>query len=501
MKHVGKKNEELSTFYHTLKKGYVSIKGDFLLPPEYSVGHAHKWITLDAGYCICQHCGLDHVCFQGNCPVVSMEHSEQVCSISGCVILKTEMRPEWGAVERTTGAGKILSIGGEDDVSKCYSTNSNSVYNYYDEDNMESSSKRRKNEQCYMKSTDEFDTFSSKNNRSTDKNTQCSKRGRPSLHPNSKKRKFSSFQDHEPSGKRGRKSAQTERHPLSGTKMKRRGRTQHPQSHQSFFTNNNSNMWRDPDVHQHNMKKVLKGNMEVHEFVEMVVRDILDSQKTLQCRGEEMSRDKTRKIACLAKIIRESSASEYFSTCQRPNMIEIEAKLSWLCRKFRYHSYYYHDRVHEHSIHMMQSIPKKNKKNAPALFRAPLPLMKAGKNKYYDFQIKSTRVAKKHTRLLERVIQICVENITRLIRAHGWHRVHRQLQHATRGKEFICSMLYLMRMGITFRNQNILQKVEVLNELLPMQVFLPTVFNIRAKSITEGENLIKMDILRMPLAS
>jgi hypothetical protein len=92
-----------------------------------------------------------------------------------------------------------------------------------------------------------------------------------------------------------------------------------------------------------------------------------------------------------------------------------------------------------------------------------------------------------------------VENITQLIKIHGWYRVARQMQHASRGKEFVCSMLYLMRMGITFRNQTILQKVEILNELLPMQVFLPSFFNIRAKSITEGENLIKLDIQRMPL--
>ncbi len=103
------------------------------------------------------------------------------------------------------------------------------------------------------------------------------------------------------------------------------------------------------------------------------------------------------------------------------------------------------------------------------------------------------------SRTLERVIGICVENITQLIKVHGWHRVNRQLQHTTRGKEFVCSMLYLMRMGITFRNQNILQKVEILNDLLPMQVFLPSVFNIRAKSITEGENIIKLDIQKMPL--
>ena len=59
-------------------------------------------------------------------------------------------------------------------------------------------------------------------------------------------------------------------------------------------------------------------------------------------------------------------------------------------------------------------------------------------------------------------------------------------------------MLYLMRMGITFKNQNILQKLEILNDLLPLQVFLPTVFNIRAKS--DGENIIKLDIQRMPLS-
>ena len=55
-----------------------------------------------------------------------------------------------------------------------------------------------------------------------------------------------------------------------------------------------------------------------------------------------------------------------------------------------------------------------------------------------------------------------------------------------------------MRMGITFKNQNILQKLEILNDLLPLQVFLPTVFNIRAKS--DGENIIKLDIQRMPLS-
>jgi len=105
----------------------------------------------------------------------------------------------------------------------------------------------------------------------------------------------------------------------------------------------------------------------------------------------------------------------------------------------------------------------------------------------------------KRRQVLHRVIGICVDNISSLIQNHGWIRVSRQLQHVTRGREFICSMLYLMRMGITFKNQKILLKLEILNDLLPLQVFLPSVFNIRAKSITEGENIIKLDIQRMPL--
>ena len=100
---------------------------------------------------------------------------------------------------------------------------------------------------------------------------------------------------------------------------------------------------------------------------------------------------------------------------------------------------------------------------------------------------------------MDRVVHLCVDNICNLIQSHGWHRVNRQLQHSVRGREFICSMLYLMRMGITLRNQTILQKMDILNDLLPLQIFLPSIFKIRAKSITEGENIIKLDIQKMPL--
>jgi hypothetical protein len=54
-------------------------------------------------------------------------------------------------------------------------------------------------------------------------------------------------------------------------------------------------------------------------------------------------------------------------------------------------------------------------------------------------------------------------------------------------------------MGITYQNRQLLPKMEILNHLLPLQVLLPVVFKIRAKSITEGENIIKLDIRQMPL--
>jgi hypothetical protein len=54
-------------------------------------------------------------------------------------------------------------------------------------------------------------------------------------------------------------------------------------------------------------------------------------------------------------------------------------------------------------------------------------------------------------------------------------------------------------MGITFQTRQILPKLDILNHLLPMQALLPAVFKIRAKSITEGENIIKLDIRRVAM--
>ena len=71
----------------------------FLLPRGYG-GHAHRWVELDTGYCLCSLCGAEHVCFRGECPVEQTDSSEQVCTVTGCVVRVSELRPEWGALDR-----------------------------------------------------------------------------------------------------------------------------------------------------------------------------------------------------------------------------------------------------------------------------------------------------------------------------------------------------------------------------------------------------------------
>lgn len=78
---------------------YEQIRGAFMLPPNYP-GHAHRWVELDTGYCVCSLCGHEHVCFRGDCPVTESDACERVCTVTGCVVEHSEMRPEWDAVDR-----------------------------------------------------------------------------------------------------------------------------------------------------------------------------------------------------------------------------------------------------------------------------------------------------------------------------------------------------------------------------------------------------------------
>ena len=279
----------------------------FLFPQAYA-GCTHDYIPMDSGFCVCRECGDMHICCQGKCPETVVENSGRVCTITGCVTVACEMRPERNAGERVTSMKKVSL--------------KQHVKNYQQGQNMTS---------------------------------------------------------------------------MTAT-----------------------HLW---------------------ETIETVVVELLSSDKTKSCAMQERERYEGKENSYFSKIVRDLSQNKKTNNV-RPNMLQIMSTVYFGCKKHRI--------LEEEQPYEMREIQKQ-----------------------------------------------CTESIMCLIRQYGWVRVWRQLQNQTRGREFICSMLYLMRMGITYQKRQILPKMAVLNSLLPMQALLPTVFKIRAKSITEGENIIKLDIRRV----
>lgn len=64
----------------------------------------------------------------------------------------------------------------------------------------------------------------------------------------------------------------------------------------------------------------------------------------------------------------------------------------------------------------------------------------------------------------------------------------------TKKREFACSMLYLMRNGVDCRGECILPRISLMKYILPLEAYLQENFSIRSKSITEGENILKLEI-------
>ena len=189
------------------------------------------------------------------------------------------------------------------------------------------------------------------------------------------------------------------------------------------------------------VSKLETSPLNIRDSVELTVREIIASPKTEICMQQEGRRNEAKELAVFSRTLRDIA---HDSVCSRPNMILVIENVMYQCRK----------------------------------------------NRLVDIR---------KTVDLDEVAERCTESITNLLLLHGGPRVSRQIQNASRCREFVCSMLYLMRMGITFQNRQLLPKMEILNLLLPLQVLLPSVFKIRAKSITEGENIIKLDIRKMPL--
>jgi hypothetical protein len=58
----------------------------------------------------------------------------------------------------------------------------------------------------------------------------------------------------------------------------------------------------------------------------------------------------------------------------------------------------------------------------------------------------------------------------------------------------VVGMLYMMRTGVTIDNITVLPRISQLKRLLPLEQHLPTFFNVRAKVVTEAENVIKYNM-------
>ena len=183
---------------------------------------------------------------------------------------------------------------------------------------------------------------------------------------------------------------------------------------------------------------------QLRGLVEHTVRDILASDKTDRCMEQERRRNDAKELAVFSRLLREVAHDR---ECKRPSVVVLMGQVRFQCRKNR---------------------------------RA-MALRSLGPDR------------------TARVIRECTDAITGLLLVHGGPRVARQLQNSTRNREFIASMLFLMRVGIRFQGRRVLPRMELLHEVLPLQVLLPSIFRIRAKSITEGENLIKLDLKSLPI--
>lgn len=212
---------------------------------------------------------------------------------------------------------------------------------------------------------------------------------------------------------------------------------------QQYMTRSNNHRYNN-----HHPNIIVGGGSQLRDSVESTVREILASKKTEMCLVQENKRNELKMIALFSKALREMTHDH---KCTRPNMLVLVAQVAYHCRKNR--------------TTMSSSSFNQNRSSID----------------------------------IESIIERCTESITSLLLQYGGQRVLRQTQSSSRCREFICSMLYLMRMGITYQNRRLLPKIDILNQILPLQVLLPLVFKIRAKSITEGENIIKLDIRKMPL--
>jgi len=89
-------------------------------------------------------------------------------------------------------------------------------------------------------------------------------------------------------------------------------------------------------------------------------------------------------------------------------------------------------------------------------------------------------------------IKLAALSISRLI---AFMRMHcTNVPSCVKQGGIVVGMLYMMRTGVTIDNITVLPRIPQLKRLLPLEQHLPTFFNIRAKVVTEAENVIKYNM-------
>jgi hypothetical protein len=88
--------------------------------------------------------------------------------------------------------------------------------------------------------------------------------------------------------------------------------------------------------------------------------------------------------------------------------------------------------------------------------------------------------------------RLAAQSITMLICFMQTHCVN--IPTCVKHGGIVVGMLYMMRTGVTIDNITVLPKIPALRNLLPLEQHLGTFFGIRAKIVTEAENVIKYNM-------
>lgn len=175
---------------------------------------------------------------------------------------------------------------------------------------------------------------------------------------------------------------------------------------------------------------------ETWDFVNGVVVEILKSRTTDMCRHQEFRRLCSMQISHMHKEIKKNRERGWV------NMLHLSADIMWNSRKIR-------------------------------------------------------RPVKLEEKQLDQIVDMSTDAITKVLLKYNNVHITKVLNNDVRKREFICSMLYLMRTGVDCRGECILPKIHIMSLILPLETFLPDNFKVRAKSITEGENLLKIELRHM----